>query len=332
MLKIPFFRLGSWKHPAYGTIEGTKEMFTKMVDNFKQNKLGRPPFVRIGHDKGNSTTFGGVEALGWVTDLVEEDGVLYGLADPTTEQAQEFVRNKQYRFASAEYEPNYIDKESGLSVGPVLTAISLTNEPFLTKLPEAVVLSDQPDLFFMDYQLADNKGDEPKMSFEDKGILQKLSEMFTGFMKKTEEVQTTTSTQLADVSQKMEQQIKLAQDQADYFKKQAEAAEKARKLSELEKETAEMVAAGIPPVMVNQYKEIALSEQGSTVVKLSDGTETTSAESMKKMLLSLPQDNRISMGQNGSQGTPSDQEKVVLAAQEDVIALGGKVENGKFII
>ncbi|WCK53845.1 phage protease [Aneurinibacillus sp. Ricciae_BoGa-3] len=336
VLKIPFFRLGEWKHPVYGKLEGTQQMFSQMIDNFRQNKLGRPPYVRIGHDKGNETTFGGVEALGWVQDLVEEDGVLYGLADPTTPQAEEFVRDKRYRFASAEYNSNYTDKETGLSIGPVLTAISLTNEPFLTRLPEAVVLSEQPDLFIMDYQLADppqKKEDEPKMGDESKGILTKLSDMFAGFMKKTEEVQTATQTQLAEVNKRMEEQVKLAQQQASFFETQAKEAEAKRLLAETDKAAADMVAQGIPPVMVEQWKQLAFSDQGKAMVKLADNKEVSTAESMKQMLLAMPKESRIPMGQAGSQSTVTEAEKVALAAREDIMALGGKVsEDGKFII
>jgi len=330
-LKIPFFRIGTWKHPSYGNIEGSKEMFNKMIDNFKSNVLGKPPFIRIGHDKSNAPTFGSAEALGWVKDIVEEDGVLYGLADPTSPEVQDMIRNKKYLFASAEYTPNYTDKESGLLKGPVLTAISLTNEPFLTRLPRAVVLSDQEDTFYMDFVLADQEGNDEDL--ETKGILQKLSDMVTGFMKKTEEVQTATNVKLSEMEKQMSEQVKLAQQQSDIFKQQAAEAESARRLAEVDKQAAEMVGVGIPPAMVEQWKQFALSEQANVSIKLSEGSEISAADNMKNMLLALPQEQRIKLGQNGAQTPVNEDEKVALAAREDVIAIGGKVdENGKFII
>ncbi len=335
MLKIPFFRLGTWKHPAYGQIEGNPQMFREMIQNFKSNVLGRPPFVRIGHDKATAPQFGNAESLGWVKDIVEEDGVLYGLADPTSSEVAGLIRNKKYLFASAEYTPNYVDKETGLFKGVVLTAISLTNEPFLTKLPEAVVLSEQLDLFYMDYALADStkEGEDLRMSDENKNFFQKITDILSGFTKKQEEVQVSTNTQLADMNKQMQEQKLLAEKQVTYYENQAKEAEKARCLAEVEKDSAAMVAFGIPPVMVEQWKQLALSEQGTAAVKLSDGTEISTAQSMKNMLLTMPEDCRVKMGQQGSQGQAGEAEKMVLATREDVIAMGGTVTtDGKFII
>ncbi len=187
MLKIPFFRLGTWKHPKYGTIEGTQEMFDVMTDNFRKQSLGRDPFIRIGHDKdGQKTTFGDAPAEGWIKDLVQEGPILFAVADPTNEEVVEDIKSKRYRFASAEYDMNYLDKESGQRIGPVLSAVSLTNEPFLTKLPEAVVLSDPPETFYMDYEeveQVDFKQLGDKLE-ENNGLLKKLADGFADFFGK----------------------------------------------------------------------------------------------------------------------------------------------------
>lgn len=91
-LKIPFFRLGKWKHPLYGDLNITEQTFAEIIDNFKNNVLGRPPFVRIGHDKPGAQQFGYAPAEGWVTDIKQEGNVLYGEVTPTTPEAEENIQ------------------------------------------------------------------------------------------------------------------------------------------------------------------------------------------------------------------------------------------------
>lgn len=82
-MKIPVGRIGERKHPKYGTIKMSQQTFDDMVRNFKAKTIGRDPFVRIGHDKGMSNTWGGVPSEGWIQDLKQEGDVFYALADPT---------------------------------------------------------------------------------------------------------------------------------------------------------------------------------------------------------------------------------------------------------
>ncbi|MDB5053931.1 MAG: hypothetical protein JWM44_1981 [Bacilli bacterium] len=150
-LKIPVGRIGQWKHPKYGTIKMTQETFSQMIRNFKAKVLGRDPFIRVGHDKSNDPTFGSTKAEGWITDLVQEGEFLFALADPTNEKVAKMVQNKQYRYASPEYQDKYQSKEDGSFKGAVLEALALTNEPFLTQLPEARLLADPSDTFYLDF-------------------------------------------------------------------------------------------------------------------------------------------------------------------------------------
>jgi hypothetical protein len=149
-LKIPVGRIGQWKHPKYGTIKMAQQHFNDMIKNFKAKAIGRNPFIRIGHDKSEDPTFGGAKAEGWITDLVQEGDVLYAFADPTNQDVADMVKSKRYRYSSPEYQENYQDKETGASIGTVLLALSLTNEPFLTRLPEARLLADPADTFYLD--------------------------------------------------------------------------------------------------------------------------------------------------------------------------------------
>lgn len=179
-LKIPFFRLGAWKHPKYGNIVGDQAAFDSIQKNFRDNVLGRPIFVRLGHDKDGNPTFGTAPAEAWVKDIRQDGDTLYAIAEPTKPQITDDVRNKRYRFSSAEYDPHFINKETGKDVGPTLTAIGLTNEPFLTQLQENVVLADQPDQIYLDYKEV-QKMSEKNLLQENNILLTKMVDSFNKF-------------------------------------------------------------------------------------------------------------------------------------------------------
>ncbi|ADY55127.1 hypothetical protein Sgly_0770 [Syntrophobotulus glycolicus DSM 8271] len=305
-LKIPFFRLGAWVHPKYGPINGTQEMFNQMVQNFNQHVLGRPVFIRLGHSTAAAPVFGNVPAEAWVTDLKQDGPILYALAIPTNEEIQEAVRNKQYRFASAEYELNYIDKETGTNHGAVLSAIGLTNEPFLTKLPDTVVLSEQnQDVFYLDYKEVEKSMTEENVN----NPFQKLAETLINFFKTadgtpnmalaqtqvkpplTEEQQT----QLAEVPKLTEQ---LKQTQALLEEQVAKTQE-----AIIDHKLAELVAQGIPPVMTEKIRPILLAQGVEGKIKLADGTEKPLADVLLETLAALPQDQRVKLSQAGYQSS-----------------------------
>jgi hypothetical protein len=347
-LKIPFFRLGKWKHPLYGDLNITQETFNQMLGNFKSNVLGRPPFIRIGHDKGNSTTFGYAPAEGWVTDLKQEGEILFGEVEPTSKEAEENIRTKRYRFSSAEYNPDGVDRETGKKVGALLSAIALTNEPFLTRLPEATLLADPLDLFYLDCSVLKEEENMPKEETEVKTMLQKLSDSINTFITSFKPVAAPAVTPPADATaqqlaqmQEQIQQFAAIQTQLTESNKQLAAQlgteSKSRVLAEVERQAAELVTLGIFPVMVDQWKALALSEQGQTMIKLADSegkeSEISQAEAMKKMLLAMPPEHRIKFNQQGTQSEGTSQEKIKLSCDEDVKALGGEVTaDGKYKI
>lgn len=345
MLKIPFFRLGKWKHPLYGEVNITQQTFSEIISNFKSNVLGRPPFVRIGHDKGNAPMFGYAPAEGWVVDIKQEGNILFGEVVPTTPEAEENIKTKRYRFSSAEYTPSGTDKETGNKVGAVLSAIALTNEPFLTKLPEATLLSEKPDLFFMDF--AEIKGGIPGMdSNESKldAIIQKLSDFINHFKPQEKPKQDELKAKLAEVElqlakmSEIQNQINLLKETNKSLSEQVANETGKRKLAEVEKQAAEMISSGIYPAMVEQWKALALSEGGNSLVKLSDGkggeVEISQAEAMKNMLLALPVESRIKFDQSGSQSKPKPEDELKLSCKADIIALGGTIDEktGKYLI
>ena len=338
LLKIPFLRLGQWKHPVYGDVNITQDTFDQIIRNFQNNVLGRPPFIRLGHDKDGKSTFGDAPAEGWVKEVKQEGNILFGMVEPTTGEAADNIRTKRYRFASAEYNPNGVNKETGEYVGALLSAIALTNEPFLTRLPEATLLADVPGMFYLDFSEA--KEEDKHMPWKKiEETINKLSETMTGFIASFKPaapapgVDEATKQKLAD----MEAAQKATNEALAKLNTQLAESEKGRRLAEVDKDAAALVAQGIPPVMVEQWKTIALSAPGQAMVKLADHSgkelEMTAADAFKQTLLALPEEHRIPMGQRGTQSVGDDPDKIKLACDDDIRMLGGEVTaDGKYKI
>jgi hypothetical protein len=334
VIKVPFFREGKWLHPKYGALEGTQEKFNAIIDNFHRNVAGRPPFIRLGHAKDGALTFGDAPAEAWVYDIIQEGPVLYALAHPTNENVVEAIKTKRYRFASPEYEEQYTNKENGEKVGPTLLAIGLTNEPFLTKLPDALALADNPNDIYLDYE---------EVKKVDENIVTKLSDAFNGFIEKLKGV-SPAAPALTDDERKKLSEIDAVKTQLDQAMEKIKLAEGRIKDTEnvawaaqVDNRIKDLVAQGIPPAMCLPVKTILLANPAaaSTMIKLADDKEISLADQMYAALEALPPDHRIKMSQIGSQESPEpqSQEAIKKMADEDVKAMGGKVtDDGKYIL
>ncbi|MEW6423169.1 MAG: phage protease [Bacillota bacterium] len=327
-LKIPFFRLGKWRHPRYGLVEGTQQMFDQIKANFKRRVLGRDPFVRIGHERDDATVYAAGEAKGWVKDIVQEGDVLYAIAEPTDEQIAEAIKNKRYRYASAEIEPNYLDKETGLRVGAVLSAVALTNEPFLTRLPDAMALADK---IHLDYEEVDEVKPEELLKENNnllKSLIAKLSDFFG---KKTEQ-----GADQPEEIKKLLAEVQQLKTQVGESQKKQSKLEVDNFTKDIEMKLAGLVAQGVPPVLCEKAKAIILADPQKSMgtVKLADNKEASFAEMILDLLGALPAENRVKMAQLGSQAKPAagSEEELRKLAEEDVKALGGKVTaDGKYV-
>jgi hypothetical protein len=257
---------------------------------------------------------------------------------PTSNDTAENIRTKRYRFASAEYDPNGVDRETGNNIGALLSAIALTNEPFLTKLPEATLLAKMPEVFYLDFKEETKNMGLGKVE----ETLNKLSETMAGFINSFKGSAAQVASPVVDEATKqklaeMETAQKVNTEALAKLAEQLAQSEKGRQLAEVEKDVSAMVAAGIPPAMAAQWKEIALSLSGTAVIKLAgtDGkeVETTAANAFKNTLLALPEEHRIPHGQRGTQAAADELDKIKLACDEDIKMLGGEVTaEGKYKI
>lgn len=129
MDNVQILPLGEWKGHNKGPFKITKEVISKMAENFK--KGGRDRVLDYEH---STLTGKKAPAAGWIKSVWE--GGLSGLMAKVewTAEAKEYIAKKQYRFLSPVFTMNRKDKTTGENTGPYLHSVALTNDPFLDQI------------------------------------------------------------------------------------------------------------------------------------------------------------------------------------------------------
>lgn len=121
------FPYGKFSHPRFGDLDFREPFFAEVKRNFDQKVRRIDPFIDLEHKNG--------EAAGWIRELDVRAGQgLFALIEWTSLGVDK-VRNKIYRYFSPEY-GSYLDASSGKTYANTLTAVALTNVPFLKTLPD----------------------------------------------------------------------------------------------------------------------------------------------------------------------------------------------------
>lgn len=131
-LTVPLAVLGEWVHPEYGDIQFTQQDFEDIIRNVENKTLGYEPYLTVGHQKEPDSK----PSIAFLTDVYQDQEVLYGEFEVVDEEVYSQVNQGQYRYSSPEILRNTQSKETGDSVGTVLVGAALTNRPFLTRLPK----------------------------------------------------------------------------------------------------------------------------------------------------------------------------------------------------
>lgn len=176
MLKIPIARLGAWEHPVYDYVWFTQKDFDEIKRNFENNEWGFEPYLRYGHARYAGAA-DGEPATAFLSRVEQENDVLFGIfkaVDPTVVQE---IREGKYRYASAELTRNASGKKLGQGrIGTVLTAVSLTNAPFVPDLPRNQVLGNNTnDEHFFVLNMKERTVMSDQATF-----MQRLSQAFDG--------------------------------------------------------------------------------------------------------------------------------------------------------
>jgi len=126
----------------YGELEINRKMMTEMMKNFKANTYGQEIYVNIAHHDWEG-------AAGKITRLFQQGNKLKAEID-WTEMGLDAIRNRGFRYFSAEFAENWEDPETEKRHGAVLLGAALTIRPRVKRLdpidPEKLtMLSEDSD-------------------------------------------------------------------------------------------------------------------------------------------------------------------------------------------
>lgn len=151
-------RVGRFKGYRSGPIEFTPEYFDQLIKNFRAHPsfalgpdgYGADGLVRYDFDHGSEDgevdQTSGEPAASWVCDLEKRLGAngvveLWALTQ-FLEPARTYILEQKYKWTSVAIWPNAIDPDTGKDIGPLLTSVAFTNDPFIRGMaPIAIAAS-----------------------------------------------------------------------------------------------------------------------------------------------------------------------------------------------
>lgn len=130
---VTLTRTGSFTDPRYGRFEITPKMLADMVRNFDAGTFGQEIFLDVAHEPEKG-------AAAKVLEL-KSDGTRLRASVEWTPYGIAAVRERGFRYLSADFFDDYIDNEAGRSHGPLLRGAGLTIRPVIKRL-DPVQLSE----------------------------------------------------------------------------------------------------------------------------------------------------------------------------------------------
>jgi hypothetical protein len=121
--------LGEYNHPQHGKLSFTTERIKRFAASVKGKVLGIDPDIDYDHKLDPAH---GKKAAGWVKDAEDRPNGLWLLVE-FTEAARKMIRNREYRYFSAEYVDEMEDAQGNKFVD-VVRGGGLTNRPFMKNL------------------------------------------------------------------------------------------------------------------------------------------------------------------------------------------------------
>lgn len=128
-------KMGHFYDPRYGEFDITRDMLLAMIDNFNKNTYGQEVFLDVAHEPSKG-------AAGRFLKLALEGSKLRALIE-WTPYGIEAVKDRGFKYLSADYTENYQDNEKRAQHGPLLFGAGLTIRPVI-KGNEPVQLAE-PD-------------------------------------------------------------------------------------------------------------------------------------------------------------------------------------------
>lgn len=138
LIEVQLLKTGTFKDPRYGKFSITRKMFSEMIDNFKKGTRGQEISIDYIHKADDV-------AAAWIKELYEKpykDGYgLFAKVKPTG-SGKKSLSEEEFKYLSADFDPNYIDNEKGEKHGCVLEGAALTNRPVIKGM-QPVQLSEE---------------------------------------------------------------------------------------------------------------------------------------------------------------------------------------------
>lgn len=153
---VQLLKTGKFAHPFMDELEITEEMFK----SFKKNFDKKVKKIDLATDFSHNSH---LEASGWITDVIlKEKNTELWIKVEWTEAARKKIKDKEYKYMSADFSTKFIDNETGKDFGATLNGGALTNRPFIKGM-DAILhdldVSDKKRQAIK--EILDNK-DEPK--------------------------------------------------------------------------------------------------------------------------------------------------------------------------
>lgn len=130
---VTLTRTGSFTDPRYGRFEITPKMLADMVRNFEAGTFGQEIFLDVAHEPEKG-------AAAKILEL-KSDGTRLRASVEWTPYGIAAVRERGFRYLSADFFDDYVDNEAGRSHGPLLRGAGLTIRPVIKRL-DPVQLSE----------------------------------------------------------------------------------------------------------------------------------------------------------------------------------------------
>ncbi len=204
-------------------------------------------------------------------------------------KATEDIKAGRYRYMSAEFSPDYLDKTTGARVGPTLLGVALVNQPAHPGV-RPIVLSDGEWV----QEPEEKKGGDEDMTLEEmKAALAQAEKEKAALLEEKKE--------LSEQVTQMETQNKGALEDIARLKKEKHEAE-------IKVFCDKWAGLGIPPVVLDKVRPVLLAEGGG-VIKLSDSKETSVKSLLNDVFEAIP---KVAMRSLGDPQATSEQGAVKL--------------------
>lgn len=280
--------VGTFFDPRYGRVDITKQLVEGIAKNFLSAPAYPPP-VKFGHGDGAASP-------GVVKEAEARPEGLFIRVEVDDQTAADLKASK-YRFMSAEYDPDYMEKTSGKRIGPVLQGVALTNQPAHPGVVP-IALSDGK-------WEQKRKGDEIPM---DEKLLKALQDQIAEL--------TTKLSDLAKNNEEMKKQLETTKTLADTSAQEAARLRSEKRALEVKNLTEKWLSEGIPPAVVDKVRPVLLADGGITI-RLGDGKDTSVGTLLEGVFADMP---RVKLDAKGDPNAKGDDARMSAIKLGDEIA------------